>query len=64
MIETIVGLIFIKNSSSKKIVNPPKNTTATQPAAAIMGMFLNQYQERAKEIKVLATNTEVPAMIP
>ena len=43
IIETIVGLIFIKNSSSKNIVKPPKRTTATHPAAAIIGIFLNQY---------------------
>ena len=64
IIETIVGFILIKKSSSKKIVKPPKNTTATHPAAAIIGIFLNQYHERASENNVLITKTVVPAIIP
>ena len=55
IIDTIVGFIFIKNSSSKKIVNPPKKTTATHPAAAIIGMFLNQYQDSTRDNNVLIT---------
>ena len=64
IIETIVGFILMKKSSSKKIVKPPKNTTATHPAAAIIGIFLNQYHERASDNKVLITKTVVPAIIP
>ena len=56
--------VNIKNSSSKKMVNPPNKTTATHPAAAIIGIFLNQYQERISENKVLATKIAVPAIIP
>ena len=32
IIDTMVGLILIKNSSSKNIVSPPKKTTDTHPA--------------------------------
>ena len=58
------GFILIKKSSSKNIVDPPKKTTATHPAAAIIGMFLNQYQDSTRDNNVLITKTAVPAIMP
>ena len=62
--ETTVGLILIKKSLSKNNVRPPNKTTAKQPNAANIGIFLKKYQDIINAIIVLITRTAVPAKIP
>ena len=53
-----------KKSLSKNNVRPPNKTTAKQPNAANIGIFLKKYQDIINAIIVLITRTAVPAKIP